>query len=119
MQIDIDAARIRPEWIMMPREGDTCPYSGLKRKALDFLTRPQERNNFNPPVKSRVLAQGGKGAWRRMIHFQSLMDYIEGLPVELAEPARKIAALAEYRRMPKPKPARRRQRVQEQEVAKA
>jgi hypothetical protein len=85
---------IRPEWIDLPRNGEKCHYSKLKRKALDFLTRPQERNNYNPPVKSRVLTQGGKGQWRRMIHYQSLMDYIESLAVELEETARKQAALA-------------------------
>jgi hypothetical protein len=100
----------KPEWFFMPPNGVPCPYSGLKRKALDFLTRPQEGNNFSPPVKSRVLTQAGKGNCRRMINYRSLMDYIEALPVEFKEPQKKVAALAHYRTKTSPR------RVKKQEV---
>jgi hypothetical protein len=116
--VPIQITEIRPEWINLPRSGELCPYSGLKRRALDFLTRPQESNNFNPPVKSRVITQTGIGNWRRMINYRSLMEYIENQPVELKETPRKREALANHR-TPKPGPGHkpRQRRVKEQEVA--
>jgi hypothetical protein len=81
----------------MPRTGEPCPYSSFRRRTLDRLTRPQEFNNYNPPVKSRVVSVTGTQAGRRLINYRSLMEYIESLPVELPEAPRKREALANYR----------------------
>jgi hypothetical protein len=45
-----------------------------------MLTRPQESNHFNPPVRSTVLRQYGELKGVRLIDFASLKAYLSGLP---------------------------------------
>ena len=69
---------LQPAVVRLPRSGETEPWSGLKRTQLDMVTRPQEGNGFNPPVKSHIFA--GKGAKRgvRLINLESLLSYLSG-----------------------------------------
>jgi hypothetical protein len=69
-----------PHYIRLPKSGTPCPHTGLSRSALDLLTRPQAKNNYRPPVKSRVLKQWGEKRGVRMIDFQSLLNYLNRLP---------------------------------------
>jgi hypothetical protein len=69
-----------PAHIRLPQYGARCPYTGLTRSALDLLTRAQSANEFNPPVKSKVLRQSGTEAGIKLIDFRSLRDYLDNLP---------------------------------------
>jgi len=69
-----------PVFIRLPRYGISCPYTGLSRSALDLLTRPQAKNDFKPPVKSKIFRAEGKGKGIRLIEYASLMAYLGRLP---------------------------------------
>jgi len=62
-------AAVRPEWIRLPKEGKSCPYSGLSRSYLANLLRTQA-------VKSKVLRHPGAIRGVRLISYDSLMAYI-------------------------------------------
>jgi hypothetical protein len=62
-------AAVRPEWIRLPKEGKSCPYSGLSRSYLSNLLRSQA-------VKSNVLRNPGAIRGVRLISYDSLMAYI-------------------------------------------
>jgi hypothetical protein len=64
----------------MPRWGDRCPHTGLTRSAIDLLVRAQEKNNFRPPVVSKIMRQSGAGKGVRLIDFESLLNYLASLP---------------------------------------
>ncbi len=68
-----------PEFIRLPRPKTRCPYTGLARTTLDELVVPCHRNSFRPPVKSKVLKQPTAIRGIRLVHFRSLLDYLEGL----------------------------------------
>ena len=69
-----------PAYVRLPRWGAREPNTGLTRTALDLLTRPQEANNFRPPVKSKILKQTGQKQGIKLIDFRSLRIYLDGLP---------------------------------------
>jgi hypothetical protein len=71
-----------PIFIRLPKVGQACPYSQLSRTMLDQLTRPQQANNFKPPVVSKVLRAGGSQAGIRLIKLSSLIGYLNSLPAE-------------------------------------
>jgi hypothetical protein len=62
-------ALIRPEWIRLPREGSTCPFSGLSRSYLADLVRRRE-------VPSKALRRPGTVRGVRLICYEGLMSYI-------------------------------------------
>jgi hypothetical protein len=64
-----NASILRPEWIRLPKEGKSCPYSGLSRSYLSNLLRSQE-------VKSKVLRHPGAIRGIRLVSYDSLMAYI-------------------------------------------
>jgi hypothetical protein len=59
----------RPEWIRLPREGSTCPFSGLSRSYLADLVRRRE-------VPSKALRRPGTVRGVRLICYEGLMSYI-------------------------------------------
>jgi hypothetical protein len=69
----------QPAVVRLPRSGKTEPYSGLKRTQLDMVTRPQPGNNFDPPVKSHIMAAHGNSRGIRLINLVSLLAYVNGL----------------------------------------
>jgi hypothetical protein len=69
----------RPAYIRLPPSDERCPHTGLSSTALDGVTRPQARNNYKPPVKSKLMRQKGDRLIR-LIDFQSLLDYLDSLP---------------------------------------
>ncbi len=71
----------QPCYIRLPRSGNSCLHSGLSRSALDLITRPQEANDFKPPVASKILKQVGQKKGIRLINYRSLMAYLDRLPV--------------------------------------
>ena len=68
---------VRPEWIRLPRPGQACRYTSLKRSLLNSLVLPCAANRYKPPVRSVVLRKKGNLTGVRLIHLQSLLDYIE------------------------------------------
>jgi hypothetical protein len=74
----------------LPKSGQKEQYSGLGRTQLDLIVRPQPGNNFDPPVKSHVLAARGNARGVRLIDVQSLLAYISSLPGE--QPSKKTGA---------------------------
>ena len=62
---------VRPTYIRAPRTGN-CPHTGLSRSKLYEMI-----SGHNPPVRSVSLKRGDQKRATRLIHFQSLLDYIE------------------------------------------
>lgn len=77
-------------WLRLPRPGELCPVSGLSRSTLAELVRPCPRNNFTPPVDSRLIKRPGTARGVLLIKRESLLAFIEEQPA----PARPAAATA-------------------------
>ncbi len=60
---------VRPEWIRIPSQGE-CRYTSLRRTYMHGLVR-------SGAVKSVLLRRKGMKSGIRLIHLQSLLDYIE------------------------------------------
>jgi hypothetical protein len=74
----------RPIWIRYPRDGSLCPWTGLTRFKLRELTEPTDERP-KPPVRSVSMPnEGGNKRNVRLIHLQSLLDYLESLPAAVA-----------------------------------
>ncbi len=65
----------RPEFIRPPK-GGLEPFTGLSRAKLYELITPNATNEFKPPVKSVCLRKPGAVKGARLIHLQSLLDYL-------------------------------------------
>ena len=70
---------VKPEFIRLPKSGTRCPYTGLSRSKLNQLVLPCKENDYKPPVESKVLRNRGTIRGTRLIVFDSLMSYLEGL----------------------------------------
>jgi len=70
------SATTRPEFIRLPKPFTVCPYSSLARSKMNELILPSEINGHCPPVKSVCLRQPGALKGVRLVHLQSLMDYL-------------------------------------------
>ena len=68
--IETTPAVAYPIWIRIPRNGN-CPITGLSKAKLYQLI-----SGHNPPVRSVVLKEGDQTRGTRLIHLQSLLDYI-------------------------------------------
>lgn len=73
-----------PEYVRLPHPGSKCQHTGLSRSTLNELILPCEANSFKPQVKSVV--QKKKYAVRgiRLIHYRSLIDYLNSLADDAA-----------------------------------
>jgi hypothetical protein len=67
-------------WLRLCRPGERCPVSGLSRSTLAELVRPCERNDYRPPVESRLLKRKGATRGVLLISRASLLDYINEQP---------------------------------------
>ena len=70
---------VKPEFIRLPKSGTRCPYTGLSRSKLNQLVLPCKENDFKPSVESKVLRYRGIVRGTRLIVFDSLMEYLNGL----------------------------------------
>lgn len=66
-----------PEYIRLPRAGERDPYFGLSRSYLNELVLSCKANNFRPLVKSAVLRRRGAKTGVRLVHLQSLRDFVK------------------------------------------
>jgi hypothetical protein len=69
-----------PTYIRLPKSGQLCPYSGLRRSFLNFLTLPSKTNNWNPPVDSRVIKKDGTRRGVKLISYSSLIKFLNSQP---------------------------------------
>ena len=67
-------------WCRLPRPKQRCSICGLSRSTMVELVCPGPRNDYRPPVASRVLKRKGASRGIVLINRQSLLAYIEGLP---------------------------------------
>ena len=65
---------IQPVYIRLPKPGTLCPYSSLSRSVLNTLVLGP-----NAPVKSVSLRKRHAIRGVRLIHLQSLLEYLDGL----------------------------------------
>lgn len=72
-----DDHQLRPEWIRMPGNKGRCPYTGLGRSLLYTLVTPCAANGHMPPVRSVSVRRRGNMRGVRLIHLQSLLDYLD------------------------------------------
>ncbi len=70
----------KPEFIRLPKPGTRCPFSGLSRTSLGELTIPGPANDYKPPVKSHLLKKRGAVRGIRLVDYDSLIAYLNGLP---------------------------------------
>lgn len=80
-----ETAKIKPEFIRLPKPGSHCPVSGLSRSYLNSLILPTEANGKQPPVKSVPLRQSGAKKGIRLISYDSLISYLRSLPMDTTE----------------------------------
>ena len=76
------AAEYRPEWIRLPQTGSRCRFTGLSRTTLNELTIDGPANGYRAPVKSVLIRKRGASRGIRLISFDSLMAYLNGLSQE-------------------------------------
>jgi hypothetical protein len=69
-------SRNRPEWIRLPRSGNHCVYTGLTRSAMNALILPSSKIRVSELVRSVCLRKRGCATGVRLVHLQSLLDYI-------------------------------------------
>ncbi len=72
-----DAKGGKPEWVRLPTHNGKCPYSSLSRSALYILISPSRENRYNPPVRSICLRRKDTAWDVRLVHVQSLLDFLE------------------------------------------
>lgn len=68
-----------PAFVRLPKAGVRCPWTGLSRGTLNKLILGP-----NARVKSVLLSQPGAARGVRIVHFQSLLDYLNGQMEEQA-----------------------------------
>jgi hypothetical protein len=83
----------------MPKLGEREPITGLSRSSIDRLIRPQQCNDFKPPVASRcVRIRGNARRGSRLVLLSSLLDFLNRQPKQLKRvrsvPVDKSAATA-------------------------
>lgn len=91
----------KPEYIPLPRTGTKCPYCGLSRSGIYNLIDPNKANGGKAVVKSTKVRLPGREGGRRMVHYESLMNYLNAQVVPLERLALRkpwIAFRAETRR---------------------
>ena len=70
---------VKPEFVRLPKGGTRCPHTGLSRSKLNQLVLPCKENDFKPPVESKSVRSRGTIRGTRLIVFDSLMEYLNGL----------------------------------------
>ena len=68
----------KPEWIRLPKAGQLEPNTGLGRTKLNQLILPT-KDRPTPPVHSISVREPHQKRGVRLIHLQSLLDYLEGI----------------------------------------
>lgn len=75
--VAIDTQPVLPEFVRLPKPGQTCPWTGLSRSKLNELILPCSANGHKPPVKSISLRRKGSNRGVRLIVLESLISFIK------------------------------------------
>ena len=70
---------VKPEFVRLPKGGTRCPHTGLSRSKLNQLVLPCKENDYKPPVESKSVRSRGTIRGARIIVFDSLINYLNGL----------------------------------------
>lgn len=73
----------KPEYISVPRTGTKCVYCGLSRSGIYNLIGPNKANGYKAVVASSVVPLPGRSRGRRMVCYDSLMEYLNARIVPL------------------------------------
>ena len=73
----------KPEYISIPRAGTKCVYCGLSRSGIYNLISPNKSNGYKAVVASSVVSLPGRSRGRRMVRYDSLMEYLNARVVPL------------------------------------
>ncbi|MEM7600218.1 MAG: hypothetical protein AAF357_02245, partial [Verrucomicrobiota bacterium] len=65
-----------PVYLRLPAPGTRCELTGLSRSKLNELILANERNDFDPPVRSLSLKAKGQTRGTRLIVWSSLKQYL-------------------------------------------
>lgn len=78
-----DSTSVPPlaEYLRLPPPVQRCPLTGLSRSTLNELILPCEGNGYRPPVRSILLKKRHATRGIRLIHRESLLDYLNSLQV--------------------------------------
>ena len=63
-----------PVWIRLPKSGQTCVHTGLSRSGMNALIL-----GTNPPVRSVSIRKKYSVRGTRLVHLQSLLDFIASI----------------------------------------
>lgn len=66
----------RPAYVRIPRVGEVCPVSGLRKDCMQNLVVPNQSNGFKPPVKSFVMRNPSGKVTLRLVHVESLLAWM-------------------------------------------
>ena len=73
----------KPEYISVPRTGTKCAYCGLSRSGIYNLIGTNKANGDKAVVASSVVSLPGRSRGRRMVRYDSLMEYLNARVVPL------------------------------------
>ena len=71
--------KLKPEFVRLPKSGTRCLHTGLSRSKMNQLVLPCKENDYKPPVESKSVRNRGTIRGTRLIVFDSLMEYLNGL----------------------------------------
>jgi hypothetical protein len=71
-----------PIYIRLPRPGFRCPYTGLSRTTLAELTRPCERNGYQPPVAAKEIRARNARRGIVLVPLNALLDHLACLKTD-------------------------------------
>jgi len=71
MKKEKESKEVSPQFIRLPRAGKHCPHTGLSRASMNELILGD-----NPKVRSASLCRAGSARGIRLVHYESLIDYI-------------------------------------------
>lgn len=80
----------KPEWIKMPPRGSVCSYCSLPDSTLRDMIERSKRTAW--PIKKRHARQPGASKGITLIHYKSLMTFIENLPESAPKADARIGA---------------------------
>ena len=85
------SARVRPEFIRLPKSGTHCAWTGLSRSKLNELILPSPLNSHRPPVRSISLRNRNQVKAVRLVVLDSLLSFLHRLGADQMD---EVAAVA-------------------------
>jgi hypothetical protein len=67
---------IFPDYVLLPKPGQKCPWTNLNRSELKFLIESSVENRFQPPVRSYFVRKFGAKTGYRVVDLNHLISYL-------------------------------------------